>query len=252
MTAIISLLVIVTLSILITRIASVALTHTGLSKESARFQARSAFTGVGFTTNESETVVNQPVRRKIILLLMLLGNAGFVSSMSSLVLIFISTNEKTSFYLRLGILLAGLLILWIAAYSKWIDKHLSYLIEAFLNRYTKIDVKDYGSLLHLSDNYRVSEIKITQNHWLADKTLAEMNLRQEGILVLGIQRKEGKYVGAPKGRTKIFPEDTLILYGRAALLEEFENRQKGSSGDQEHKEAVAEQGKILEAEKEKD
>lgn len=73
MLSIVSLLIVLTLSILVTRIATVALAHTGLSRESAKFQARSAFTGVGFTTNESEKVVNHPIRRRILLLLMLLG-----------------------------------------------------------------------------------------------------------------------------------------------------------------------------------
>jgi Trk-type K+ transport system membrane component len=86
MISVISLLVVLTLSILVTRIATVALTHTGLSQESAKFQARSAFTGVGFTTNESEKVVNHPLRRRILLLLMLLGNAGVVTAVSSLIL----------------------------------------------------------------------------------------------------------------------------------------------------------------------
>ncbi|WP_419175988.1 hypothetical protein [Desulfosediminicola sp.] len=58
MLSIVSLLLVLASSILVTRIATVALTHTGLSRESARFQARSAFTGVGFTTNESEKVAN--------------------------------------------------------------------------------------------------------------------------------------------------------------------------------------------------
>ena len=53
MAGIISVILILVVSILITRVAAVALTHTGLSKESSKFQARSAFTGVGFTTNES-------------------------------------------------------------------------------------------------------------------------------------------------------------------------------------------------------
>jgi hypothetical protein len=61
MTALISLIIIFTLSALITKIASEALVHTGLSKQSAKFQARSAFTGVGFTTSEAEHIVNHPV-----------------------------------------------------------------------------------------------------------------------------------------------------------------------------------------------
>lgn len=56
MLALISLLVIVTVSIIIVRIGSVALTMTGVSKDLAVFQAQSAFSGVGFTTDESESV----------------------------------------------------------------------------------------------------------------------------------------------------------------------------------------------------
>ena len=68
MIAIFSLLLVLVLSLLITRIATIALTYTGLSRQSAKFQARSAFTGVGFTTSESEKVVNHPVRRRVLLI----------------------------------------------------------------------------------------------------------------------------------------------------------------------------------------
>ena len=74
MISIVSLLVVIFVSILITRIATIALTHTGLTKESAKFQARSAFSGAGFTTSESELVVNHPVRRRIVMFLILIGN----------------------------------------------------------------------------------------------------------------------------------------------------------------------------------
>lgn len=64
MISIISLLVVLSLSVLVTRIATVALTYTGLARKSARFQARSTFTGVGFTTAESEKVVrHQKIKR---------------------------------------------------------------------------------------------------------------------------------------------------------------------------------------------
>ncbi|MEE3220394.1 MAG: potassium transporter TrkA, partial [Planctomycetota bacterium] len=54
MVAVATLLITLTVTLLITRVATVALMVTGLSRESARFQARSALTGVGFTTYESE------------------------------------------------------------------------------------------------------------------------------------------------------------------------------------------------------
>ncbi len=77
-------------SLLITRIATVALTATGLSYDIARFQARSALSGVGFTTGEAEHIVEHPVRRRIILTLMLLGNAGLVTIVATTMLSFIT------------------------------------------------------------------------------------------------------------------------------------------------------------------
>jgi hypothetical protein len=59
---IIASLTVLGLSLIITRIATTALSLTGLSWEAARFQARSAFTGTGFTTTEAERVVDHPVR----------------------------------------------------------------------------------------------------------------------------------------------------------------------------------------------
>jgi hypothetical protein len=79
-------LVILALSLVVTRVASIALMQTGLSRDLARFQARSAFSGAGFTTNEAERVVSHPARRKVIGLLILLGNAGLVSAVATLLL----------------------------------------------------------------------------------------------------------------------------------------------------------------------
>ncbi|WP_103665844.1 TrkA C-terminal domain-containing protein [Gracilimonas amylolytica] len=244
MIAIISLLVVISLSILVTRIAAMALIHTGLSKDAARFQARSAFTGTGFTTTESENVVNHPVRRNILMILIFLGSAGVISTISSLILSFISLERIGYVSVEILVLGLGLILLLLLVQSKWIDRKLSYLINLALNRYTTLDVRDYYSLLHLSDNYRVSEIKVEQQDWLADKTLNDLQLHDEGILVLGIKRSNGEYIGAPRGETKIYNDDTVTLYGRAALLESLDNRQKGQSGDKKHAEAVLEQERM--------
>jgi len=246
MLSILSLIIVVTLSILITRIATVALTHTGLSRESARFQARSAFTGVGFTTSESEKVVNHPVRRRVLLLLMLLGNAGIITAVSSLMLTFIGPAGSTSLTLKIFILVGGLVVLWGIASSRWVDRHLSRIISRALKRGFALDIKDYASLLHLSDDYRVTELEVEEKDWIANRKLSELGLRDEGVTVLGIHRRDGKYIGAPHGPTKVVPEDTLILYGRAGVLEDLDRRRRDWSGDWEHDRIVEEQSKMAE------
>ncbi|MBD3316623.1 MAG: potassium transporter TrkA, partial [Chitinivibrionales bacterium] len=188
MVAILSLLVILSFSILITRIATVVLVHTGLSREVARFQARSAFTGVGFTTAEAETVIRHPLRRRVTFTLMLLGNAGFVTAISSLVLGFIRPYDGSALWFRVLFLMGGVVLLFVVAKSGWVDVHLSRLIIWFLRRYTNVDLKDYASVLHLAAGYEVSEVTVRQNDWLTGKRLYESGLREEGINVLGIQR----------------------------------------------------------------
>jgi K+/H+ antiporter YhaU regulatory subunit KhtT len=253
MIAILSLLIVVTVSILVTRVASIALTHTGLSREAARFQARSAFTGAGFTTSESEQVVNHPVRRRIVLLLMLLGNAGIVTAVSSLILTFIKQGESSqSLMLKVVLLVGGLLALWALAHSRWIDRHLSRLIDATLNRYTRLDVKDYASLMQLVGEYRLAELQVQPDAWMSSRLLADTKLRDEGALVLGIHREDGTYLGAPRGKTEIKPGDKLLLYGRRRALEELDCRKRSEQGDREHEEAVEEQRRVTEEEERKD
>src|SRR6056297_4320645 len=86
MVAIGAVLVVVSLSVLATRIGALALEATGLSADAARFQAQSMFTGVGFTTSEAESITVDPARRRVASWLMLLGNVGIVSIIASLVL----------------------------------------------------------------------------------------------------------------------------------------------------------------------
>lgn len=246
MFAIISLLLVVLISIIITRIASVALTHTGMSRESARFQARSAFTGAGFTTNESEMVVNHPIRRRIVLFLMLLGNAGIVTAVSSLILTFVRQDQAGggSLTMKIVILVAGLTLLWVLAMSRWVDRHISNLIDKFLNRYTQLDVTDYASILHLAGDYRLAELLVKPDDWLDGKSMLEAQLKDEGVIVLGIDRSNGKYVGTPMGGTRVYAGDTLVLYGRTKDLREIDRREKGLTGDIKHYYATQEQQKV--------
>jgi len=249
MTSIISLLLIITLSILITRMATVALTHTGLSRESARFQARSAFTGVGFTTSESEKVVNHPVRRRLLLLLMLLGNAGIVTAVTSLLLGFINAGDGGSIGLKLVILILGVMLLWGIASSAWVDRYLSRVISWTLKRWTNIEVRDFANLLRLTGEYSVKELLVEEKDWLANQTLNELRLRDEGVSVLGLTRENGHYTGAPRGHTEIRPGDTLILYGRTSCVTRLDRRRKGHEGDIEHDEATREQKTVAAKEK---
>ena len=86
MVAITSVFIIVLISLIVTLVATVTLIVTGLSRESARFQARSALSGVGFTTSEAEAMLSHPIRRRVVMFLMLFGSAGILTVVASLII----------------------------------------------------------------------------------------------------------------------------------------------------------------------
>lgn len=240
MLAISSLLLVVAISLIITRVATVILTATGMSRPSAQFQARSAFTGAGFTTSESEEVTNHPVRRKVVANLMLLGNAGIVVAASSTILGFRGGGIGGQGW-RLLELVLGLIALVYLSRSRVVDRRLTAGISRLLRRYTDLETRDLGGLLQLSGDYAVSELAIEDGDWVAGRPLGELELREEGIVVLGIMRSDGRYVGAPIGATIVCAGDVLVVYGHEKLLTELDHRSAGPPGAAAHRDAVAHQ-----------
>jgi hypothetical protein len=241
--AIVAVLVVVAASLLITRVGAVALMLTGMSRESSRFQARSAFFGVGFTTTEAESVVSHPVRRRIIAWLILLGNAGVVSVLGTLLISFRANTDDT--LVRVVVLLAGLLLLALLGASRPVDRMLTRLIRRALGRFSDLDVRDYSAVLELEGGYTVAELLVEDSDWVAGRPLSSVTLRDEGVVVLGIHRAgHGAYIGAPDGDTLIRAGDVLTVYGREDRVCELDRRARGAEGDAAHAAAVHEQEEL--------
>jgi hypothetical protein len=244
MLPIVTLLLVLGISLVLTRIATVALVHTGMGRESARFQARSAFTGVGFTTGEAESVVSHPVRRRIVMWLMLVGNIGIVTAMSSLLLSFIDLRSSNAAWAGVSLLAAGLVLLVALARSAWVDQRMCAVISWALRRWTDLDARDYARLLHLRDDYGVTELCVDEGAWLAGQSVGQAGLDREGIRVLGIECGGGAFIGAPAGDVPIRVGDTLLLYGRTPRVAEVDRRGAGAPAQQARREAVAEQERV--------
>jgi hypothetical protein len=245
MIALVSVLSIVAISVVIVRFASLALAQTGLSKEVARFQARSALTGTGFTTHEAEYVVNHPVRRRIVATLMVLQNAGLVTLVSTLILSFLSAHDRQEMVMRVVVLLGGLSALWLLSQSRRVERHLDRAIRWALKKWTKVEIVDYYFLLELEKDFAVKRMQVEASQWLERRTLQDLRLPDEGVTVLGVHRGDDSYVGVPKGSTTLHEGDVLILYGQEKCLDELRKRNAGRSGERAHREATDEQEKRL-------
>lgn len=245
-TAAILLLVTLALSLLITRVGATALVLTGISQEMARFQARSAFSGVGFTTSEAESIVNHPVRRRIVMILMLMGNIQIAATMATSTVTAIGFSGAGGKAAAVGLLVLGLLGLWMIATSQWVGTQMSRLITWALRKWTKIQVQDYVAVLQLDSGFAVSEMQVNEGDWIEDQTLMDLRLPDEGVMVLGIQREGLGYIGAPTADTRLLAGDTLIVYGKNKKMQALDARRKDEQGRKEHEESVEEHTEFVE------
>lgn len=239
MYAVAGLILVALVSLLITRVATIALTTTGLSRQSARFQARSALTGVGFTTSESEAVVNHPIRRRIVMNLMLLGSLGLATAVAGLLAGFFGADNALQAGRRIVLLAVGLTAVYVLSLSSWVDQRLTRVGVRLLRRFTDLEIHDYARLLHLSGEYSVKEMAARDGDWIVGRSLGELRLRDEGLLVLGVVRAGGEYVGIPNKDTVIHPGDTVIIYGRDDAFRELAGRPQGTEGDRSHRRVTA-------------
>jgi hypothetical protein len=245
MAGVVVLLVTVLISIVATRIATVALTMTGVSQDLARFQARSAFSGVGYTTSEADQMTSHPARRRVIMILMLIGNAGLVTAVASIVSAAVNTGGPSSGLLRGAVLVVGLLTLYLFTRSRRVESVMRSAFQRILQRWTSLELHDYESLLNLTGAYTVVEIDIGSDDWLSERPLEELDLPEEGVTVLAVRRAGGQFLGAPGGDVLLEPGDTLVVYGHERALEQVAGRRGGDSGEQEHDRSVEQHRQLL-------
>lgn len=211
-----ALVVIVLVALLVVKIGSSALQLTGMSRSVARFQAASAFFGVGFTTREAEQVVSHPVRRKIILYLIIAGNIGLTSALATLLVTMMGSSERGlgMTFAWLGVIGLGILALALFFNLRFISGPVDRFMRATLERAGMKRIIDYDYLLNLRDGYCVYDGEIKEGHDWIGKELRQVRPADEGVLVLGIYRDKGEFVGAPKKDTIVEKKDVLMVYGR--------------------------------------
>jgi hypothetical protein len=172
--------------------------------------------------------------------LMLLGNLGVATIAGTVVVSFMATSSGGNWSQAVAVLCGGLVLLLVIAHSRWVEDQMNVVIQWALKRWTKLDTRDFVSLLQLTTDYAVTELSVSPNDWLAKKTLIELKLPAEGVLVLGIRRREGDYLGAPHATTEIRAFDTVVLYGPIGRIKELDERRAGRRGEKAHQSAKSE------------
>ena len=218
MYAVATFLVVAVITLVFGQLATGALIATGVPPEVAAFQARSAFSGAGFTTTEAENVVNHPLRRRIIATTMFVGSLGTPTLVVTVLLGFIapgpgSTTERTLVLVTATVGLAMLLL----------NRPIRRVLVRLGHRYTRRRlVPALGGaadeILTLGDDFVIDAIRIATDPGPSTRSLRALAHAFPGCTVLGI-RRPGEYLGEPPVDVELAAGDELIVYGRRAAVE---------------------------------
>jgi len=211
MGGIILIIVVVFINVMIKKVAAAVLRLTGLDQPTADFQALSALTGTGFTTREAESVMTHPMRRRIISLLMIIGNAGTVVVIGGLIFSFLTITSPWAIF-RFVILIVALYLIFKMATHIKLARFLSKKIEEKLRERYELQKSTLKKVLDLGENFGVAEITLHEGSSCVEKTLASSDLGKKKILVLAIERDEERIL-VPRGNHKLHVGDNLICYG---------------------------------------
>lgn len=214
MGAALSIFVLLSISVFIVRVASVALRLSGLSDDISRFQALSAFTGTGFTTTEAESIVNYPVRRRIVSLLMIVGNLGLVTVLATLVVSLVNTEgEMDAVFAQLAWLIGGLIVLWVVILNRAADRVMCKVIGRILKKTTVLGKRRFQRLLQIADGYSVCEHPIVKELSRQIPGPGCENFDGLELKILGVRGAGGDFCFDLESRAPLGPGDWLMMVG---------------------------------------
>jgi hypothetical protein len=217
----------VLISALVVRIGAVAFEMTGLDRDKASFQALSCFSGTGFTTREAELIAGNRYRRRIAAVLMIFGNAGLVTVITTFV---VSARGDMSTSLRnIGIIAAGVALVVLLLKQQRLMGKVSSAVEGWLRRRTDIDAVDVVEILHQTEGYGIASLRVDPASALAHTSISQSGLRARDILILSIERS-GAMIPLPAADRSILPGDSLICYGQLRAIRGFSKTRAGSEG----------------------
>ncbi len=211
MYAVATFLVVAVITVAFTKLATGALIATGVPPESAAFQARSAFSGAGFTTSEAENVVNHRVRRRIIGTTMFVGSLGTPTLVLTVLVGFVAPGPGSTTE-RVLVTISGLFLIVMAVFNKPSQRWLQGVGQGYVQRRLAPSLaSDRIDLLVLSDEFAVQAVRLETTPEESVRSLRGLAQAFPDVTILGIRRGRD-YFGAPPVDVDLQAGDELIMY----------------------------------------
>jgi len=213
------LLIAILVSFIVVRIGGFALQLTGIEPDVARFQALSAFSGTGFTTREAERVVGNKTRRRIVTILIILGNAGTVTIIATLVASFTQVTGYMWFFIRLAIIVGGIFGLYqLIIRSNFGRRIPAWLQRPIINRILR-EAPTVEEIFRMEKDWGISLVTIKRDSKSVGQSVADITA--EGDLeILGIDRAD-TYLARPDREEEIMVGDRLLVYANRKSVKQI-------------------------------
>ncbi|PLR87076.1 TrkA C-terminal domain-containing protein [Bacillus sp. V33-4] len=193
---------------------------TGLEPRVARFQVISMLTATGFTTGESELIIDHPIRRKLSTFLILFGAFSLAVIIST-----ISSILSDNFYAVEAAYVVGVLIfILMILKTPLLKRKLEKLFEHDLEEHYDISELPIQEVLLTNEDDQLFELALYEESPAANKKIADILSPDDDIMILFIQRGEIKIMRNNCNKEDLQPGDDIILYGNKQHIKQRFNK----------------------------
>ncbi len=206
-------IVYLTIILIVIEINTILFTFTGLKKNIARFQVISMLTGTGFTTGESELIIDHPIRRRLGAFLILFGAfslAVIISAISSIL-------SDEFFTMKIGYV-AGTLVLFLFVLKVGkVKNKLTVLFEHELERNFDLQDMTIKDVFLTEENDYLVEVPLHSSSTMIGGKLIEKLNSEEDINVLSIKRGE-IIIRKKRLNTELQAGDFILMFGDKEVI----------------------------------
>jgi len=193
---------------------AVALEIAGVERCKARFQALSALSGTGFTTQESELVAIQPKCRRVVIWLITLGKLG-IAGLIILAVVYARAGFSTPVWhsITMAALALAVFLLLKAGLGE-------YITSKAVNIFRVREESPYslaGGILHEKNEYGVARVWLSSRARAINMTIRDTGFDTYGITVLAIERRD-KVIKFPDSSEFLQPGDYILCYGNLSEI----------------------------------
>lgn len=200
-----ALIIYVIVVLLVVEVLSIAFELTGVPYEKAKFQVITMVT-TGYSTKESEIIVQHPIRRKLALFAMIFTYVSNVTLFSIIVNLTKSSITKSLIVKSLIVLIA--LLIFVKNRMKLEGKIRNEFIK---HRWFSVNRTNIYYLLSKNNGYGLYNLYIDKRFKFIGQTIQESPLKKMGIQVINID-KGNKIIEFPEPSYKTEIGDNLLVY----------------------------------------